>query len=382
MKSNRLDEIFQVKGGIPIFAGLYIGMTDEEAEEKKEELEICKLEESSENPIYKYSISIEYDLFERKDLVKRIRFMFPHECSNKDSDFILEYLTNRFYHEKIHKEIETDSDGNLLKLKVDIFNYYYNCSFFNKEGNFIIQLEGIVAYPILYKAFYLMGTDQHLKSFVHKSIMLSNYEANKDEDLNDLFAIRNGLPSVCGMHLGFAASSSSEAEQIIDDILHDPDLYYQHKEYWDISFEVMIDTSNRVDEIIMRLSEEDKDIALKILNHLKPRFLIEKANYYIAEGMNGEFKIYVCMSNDYFSIKFDSPYNISTGRRDIEITIETTEKDRGDLYESLYVMLSDNTHYGFFKAADVFYHYDSENNYSPVGAYDSYEEATEAFQGD
>ena len=65
----------------------------------------------------------------------------------------------------------------------------------------------------------------------------------------------------------------------------------------------------------------------------------------------GEFKIAVSMSNKYLSIKAESHYRPQTNRRDIEISIETTKKDRSNLYQSLYAMLSDNTHYGYFKAA-------------------------------
>ena len=38
MKPNRLDNIFQVKGGIPILAGFYIGMDDDEVQERIDNL--------------------------------------------------------------------------------------------------------------------------------------------------------------------------------------------------------------------------------------------------------------------------------------------------------------------------------------------------------
>jgi hypothetical protein len=381
MKSNRLDNIFQVKGGIPFLAGFYIGMDDEKVQERIENLCSGQIEQSSDNFLFKYSVSYEYELFQSEYLLKKIILIFSQECSTKDSDFLFDYFIKNFYHEKVHKEIESDSNGNLLKYRVDLSNYYYRCSFYNKDGKFFIQLEGIVAYPSLYKAFYLVGTDPGLKGFVHKSLSFSNYAANKDKILNDLFPVYNGLPTVCSVYLGLGVSSSSEAEGIIDDILHAPEKYYQHLDYRDISFEVMIGWNNQIDEIIMRMSEEDKDVALNIINHLKQRLMIENASYYVAEGIDGEFKILVNMSNAYLSVKAENPYCSQTNRRDIEISIKAL-KDGRDLYQSLYDMLCDNTHYGYFKAADVFYHYDSENNYSPVGAYDSYEEAIDAFQGD
>lgn len=381
MKPNKLDDIFQVKGGIPFLAGFYIGMGEEQVKERIEELCEGQNEQSSDSILYKLSVSYEYELFPSDYLLKKIVLVFPHECSKKDSDLLIDYFIDRFYHEKVYREIETDSEGNLLKFKVDILNYWYSCTFYIKDDRFFIQLEGVLDYPSLYKAFFLVGTEPELKSFIHKSLSFSNNEVNKNKILNGLFPVYNGFPTVCGVYLGLEVCDSSDAEKMIDDILHDPEMYYQHFDYRDISFEVMIDWNNQVDKIIMSMSEEDKDVALKIINHFKERLLIENANYYVAEGTNEEFKILVNMSNTYFSIKAENPYCPHTNRRDIEITIEVTIKDRSDLYKSLYVMLS-GKHYNYFKAADVFYHYDSENNYSPVGAYDSFEEAVDAFQGD
>lgn len=380
MKPNRLDNIFQVKGGIPILAGFYIGMDDDEVQERIDNL--CSDQSDHSADDQNFSVSYEYELFEHEYLLKKILLVFPQECSKNDSIILINYFSEKFYHEKIHKEIETDSAGNLLKFKVNLSNYYFSCSFFNREGNFYIQLKGTVAYPMLYKAFYLLGTDSELKGFIHNSLSFGNNEASKDENLDRLFFVYNGFPTICGVYLGLNVSSSSDAEEMIDEILQAPDMYYQYWDYRDISFEVMVDENNQVDLIIMRISEENKDIALKIINHFKQRMLIENANYYVAEGTEGEFKIAVSMSNKYLSIKAESHYRPQINRRDIEISIETTKKDRSNLYQSLYAMLSDNTHYGYFKAADVFYHYDSANNYSPFGAYDSIEEAIEAFQGD
>lgn len=381
MEPNRFDDIFRVEGGIPFLAGFYIGMGDEEVRKGIDDYCSGQLEQSANSLLYKYPVSYEYELFNIEYLLKKIVLVFPRECSKRDLELLIDYFGTKFYHEKVNKEIESDSEGNLIKCKVCFSNYYYSISFFNKDGSFNLQLEGIVAYPLLYKAFYIVGTTPDLKSFVHKSLYFSNNINNKEDTLNDLFPVYNGFPKVCGVYLGLDVNSSSEAEEMIDNIIHDPDMYHQYLDYRDISFEVMIGWNDQIDEIIMRLSEEDKDVALKIINHLKQRLLIEKANYYVAEGTDGEFKILVDMSNAYLSLKTENPYSSFTNRRDIEISIKAS-KDERDLYQSLYVMLSDNTHYNYFKAADVFYHYNSENNYSPVGAYDSFEQAIEAFQGD
>lgn len=379
MKPEELDEIFQIEGGVPIIAGLYIGMDEEEAEEKTDELNSYKTEKSPDYPlISSLSITFEYDLFEYENVVKRIRLILPQECSKNDSDFIFDYLSKKIYHERIHRDVESKTNNQLLHLNVEIANYYYSCSFFNKDGHFVIQLSGIVEIPELYKAFYLTGTNEDLKSFICQSLSFRS-NAGQDKFLNRLFSVYSGYPAICGVYLGYEATSSSETERIMDEELKNAEMNYKNQYYWDISFEVMIDGSNRVDEIIMRLPEQDKEETLNIIRFFKQRLLIENGHYYFADGKE-DFKINVSMSNKYFSVKAGNPYRL--GRRDVEITLNAVKKDQSDLYRTLYVMLSDNTHFGYFKAADVFYGYDSENNFLPVGAYDSYEEAIEAFQGD
>lgn len=383
MKTNEFDELFKVEGGVPIIAGLYIGMDADEIEEKLEDLNSYKTEQSSDYPIIsKYSISFEYDLFDSEYLVKRIGLVFPRECTKNDSDFLLDYLSQKIYHEKVHKDIETDTAGNLLSLNVEISNYYYSCSFFNRDGQFIIQLSGVVLYPELYKAFYTTGKNPDLKAFIHKSLYYCNNESSKDKALNKLFPVYNGYPIICGVYLGCETGSSSEAEAVIDEELHNPALYNLYQDYEDISFEVLIDVDNRVDEIIMTFSEEDKDIALRIINYLKQRLLIEDADYYIEDFEDRDFIINANMSNEYLSVMVKNPYRNLYGCHKIEIIIETTKKDQSELYKTLMIMLDDNTHYGYFKAADDFYKDYSNARVFPYGVFDTYEEAIESFQGD
>ena len=98
MKPEELDEIFQIEGGVPIIAGLYIGMDEEQAEEKTDELNSYKTEKSPDYPlISSLSITFEYDLFEDENVVKRIRLILPQECSKNDSDFIFDYLSKITY---------------------------------------------------------------------------------------------------------------------------------------------------------------------------------------------------------------------------------------------------------------------------------------------
>lgn len=383
MKTNEFDELFKVEGGVPIIAGLYIGMDEDKAEAIIEELNSHKIEESSDYPlIHKYAITFEYDIFETEKLVKRIRLVFPYEITKRGSDFIIDYLSGKIYHEKVHKDIELDSEGNLLTLNVVFSNYYYTCSIYNKDGLFTIELAGIVAYPELYKAFYITGSNPELKQFIHKSLYYCNNESSKDKALNKLFPVYNGYPIICGVYLGYETGSSSEAEAVIDEELHNPALYELYHDYEDISFEVLIDACCCVDEIVMRFSEEDKDIALRIINYLKQRLLIEDADYYIEDFKERDFIINANMSNEYLSVTVKNPYRNLYGCRKIEIIIETTKKDQSELYKTLMIMLDDNTHYGYFKAADDFYKDYSNARDFPYGVFDTYEEAIESFQGD
>ena len=66
MKPNKLDDIFQVKGGIPFLAGFYIGMGEEQVKERIEELCEGQNEQSSDSILYKLSkyniVNEPYDL--------------------------------------------------------------------------------------------------------------------------------------------------------------------------------------------------------------------------------------------------------------------------------------------------------------------------------
>lgn len=382
MKSNRLDDIFQVIGGVPIIAELYIGMDKDEAEGRTAELNSYKTYGSPDYPlIHEYSISFEYDLFENEGVVKSIRLVFSQECSKNDSNFILDYLSKKIYHERIHKNIESNTNNRLLYLNVEIANYYYSCSFYNKDGHFVIQLTGTFAYPELYKAFYLVGNNSDLKSYIHKSLSFGNDKELQDKELNLVFPVYDGFLTICSMYLGREVWSASEAERIMNEVLNNSKMDIKSIDCEDITFEVLIDGFNRIDEIIIRLPERDKDESIKIINYFKKKFLIEKAHYYFLEGKE-DFKIDISMSNDYLSIKAENPYNSDTGRRDIEITLSATQKDQSEIYEALFIMLSDKKHYGYFRAADVFYNYDNINNYCPFGAFDSFKDAIDAMQGD
>ncbi len=359
MTIERLDEIFQLKSAVPIIAGMYIGMDEESAAEKLDELISYKRDHSGEYPadlIYTLGLSFEYELFDNEPIVRVIRVIFPKEFSNADFQAVKNYLIKKYYHEKTHEDMEKDFDGNLLKAKTTIYNYYYQFAIQNREDEFVIQITGIVLYPHLYKTFYLMATKPELKSFIQKSLFFCPTRDDKDKDLDRLFPVHNGFPLICGQFLGLQVNSAFEAEEMMGSIIKDPNMLIENVDYRGISFEAIVEWDCRIDQIFMRISSEDVDIALKIMHHLKERLLVETANYNIQYDEDGKLcNMDVSMENEFISVKFKSPYSVISSVEGIEISIESVKKDCGELYEALYDMLNDSTHYGYFKAAKEFY---------------------------
>lgn len=358
MKPNKIDDIFQVRCGVPIIAGLYIGMDEDKAEELLEELTDCKTYHSYEYPadlIFQKQISFECDFEQYSSFVSSIRVIFPVECTTQDYPSAKKYFSEKYYHEKQREEIETDTEGNLLNLTFVLWNDYYEYALFNKEGKFIIQITGLKRSHI-HSSFYIVATNPDLYAFIRKSLLLCFNKGDIDEYLNELFPVYYGCPSVCGIHLGAGCYSSTDAERKIDDTLHDPDMYYQYRDYRDIFFEVTVGWDERVEQIDLIISQENKDIALKLLQYLKQRFMIESAKYEMEYDEEGNLLIDTLMVNDYISIKINSPYFVSGyDCPDIKITIEVNKKDNGQLYEALCTLLCNKEHIGYFNAVEAFY---------------------------
>ena len=94
MGANRLDDIFQVEHGIPVIAGLYIGMAGYEAEEILEELKDYKIEHSYEYPadlIYQMKIDFDCEYFSYSETVRTINLTFSGRGSKRDINFITKY---------------------------------------------------------------------------------------------------------------------------------------------------------------------------------------------------------------------------------------------------------------------------------------------------
>ena len=80
MKAARIDDIFQVKCGVPIIADFYIGMEEDKAAELLEELTEYKTHHSCEYPadlIYNNKISFRYELFKESNRINMIEVSFP-----------------------------------------------------------------------------------------------------------------------------------------------------------------------------------------------------------------------------------------------------------------------------------------------------------------
>lgn len=352
MDINRLDEIFHIKKAVPIVGGMYIGMSEDDAGERLEELSYCKEEHSYEYPddlIYKQQISFEYDLFEYSNLVKSVRVIFRNESTIKDFKMARDYMAEKFYHEEVLEETVTDWDCNKVNGSVVLKNSFYEYSLFNKEGKFIIQVSATSNDPTLYRSFYLVATNTSLFEFIKKSITFCYNGPSKNKYINELMEMNNGFPVFCNTYLG----SNECFERDIDDYLENIGFKSYISDFSNISYEIMEGWNLHIEQIFIRIPDSDFDHILNMFQFIKNRFLVESASYDIQYNKEGKLsKLDAKIENEFISVKL---HRFPLNSDDLELAIEVVEQDNEFIYEALYNMLYKDSNFRYFEFAKAFY---------------------------
>ena len=167
MKPNRLDDIFQVKCGIPLIAGFFIGMDEYEAEDRLEELKLYTVEHSYDYPadlIYQMKIKFGYELFPNSEYVNSISVTFADKATTRDVNFIKHYIQKKYYHERIDEYLQKDADGNILGYMIDIYNDFYQFTICSKdEGVMAVHLRATCSETDYYHAFNIVSKNKNIK---------------------------------------------------------------------------------------------------------------------------------------------------------------------------------------------------------------------------
>lgn len=305
MDANRLDDIFQVKHGIPVIAGLYIGMASSEAEEILEELKDYKIEHSYEYPadlIYHMKIDFDCEYFSYSETVRTINLTFAGQGSKRDLNFITKYIKEKYYHERVDEYLQKDADGEILSYMIDIYNDFYHFTICSKDdGIMSIYLRaGSTDYEV-YQSINTVSEDEELKEYIKQSVLLCDKNATSRERIEEVMPIRYGIPSFMGYFLSDVLSNGISQGRL-SDIPDDEFDGNPMKEYYDISYEYDLDEENRILNISLVLPTESEGL-WPIIKYLKRNMMVNSSDIKIKEddcGLISEVTGYI--KNDYLSV--------------------------------------------------------------------------------
>lgn len=380
MKPNRLDDIFQVKCGIPLIAGFFIGMDEYEAEDRLEELKLYTVEHSYDYPadlIYQMKIKFGYELFPNSEYVNSISVTFADKATTRDVNFIKHYIQKKYYHERIDEYLQKDADGNILGYMIDIYNDFYQFTICSKdEGVMAVHLRATCSETDYYHAFNIVSKNKNIKQFIKQSLYLLDKDATSPERIEEIMPIRYGLPSFLGCFLGDVLSfglSSGKLEELDD---------YEYagipmKEDYGISYEYTLDELNRVIEIELAIPD-DSDGVRPIYNYLRKNMIIRDEEFDVKkEDDRSPDKIRGCMQNEYIYIGIYEPLGQCDGHTHISISIR--DEDNIRLFYAMRTIFYHEGIFSFFEGLDRFYDRKSDTQDARFNElrkkYDSFEDA-------
>ena len=356
MKPNRLDDIFQVKNGIPIIAGLFIGMDGYEAEDKLEELKCYKVKHSYEYPadlIFQMKIEFDYELFTDSETVKTISVTFADKATTRDVHFIKDYIQKKYYHERVDEYLQKDAEGNILGYMIEIYNDFYQFTICSKdEGVMAVYLRATCSESEFYYAFNIVSKKSNLKNFIKQSLYLLEKDAKSPERIEEIMPIRYGLPSFLGYFLGDILSfgtSSGKLDEWYDDEFDGIPM----KEDYGISYEYDLDELNRVIEINLAMPPDSEGV-WPIINYLKKNMIINVSELDVKNDENGyPAKVRGFMQNEFISIVLFEPTYEDNGYTHLSISVR--DEDNIQLLSALQIILCNEGIFKFFEGLEDFY---------------------------
>ena len=360
MKAARIDDIFQVKCGVPIIAGFYIGMEEDKAAELLEELTEYKTHHSCEYPadlIYNNKISFRYKLFKESYRINMIEVTFPKGAKGGDRNKLFkdskEYFSEKYYHEDIHCYIENYDQEDIFEFKTYISNYFYQFKIETNKEKLIIELKAKLISDDIYSAINVISQDIELMEFVRKSLHIcKDYDGN-NKKYAEVMPFFYGIPRFIRFELGDEGICGNDCGWLKDYI----DDYQGNSvcEDYDIGYEITLGSYDCVNSIVLSIPK-DSDGLWPLMNYIRGNFLIEDSNVEIIYDYEEKFKdIKGYMNNKYVSISFNRPFYANSDK--IYITIKSLDEDHPEIYRALYTVLKKDYIFSFFVGVKRFYKY-------------------------
>ena len=386
MKPNRLDDVFQVKGGIPIVAGLYIGMEKDEAEELLDELSSYRTKHAYDYPadfIYTFKLSFKYDLFKESDKVNCITVIFPRINAIKFFVNLKEYFSNKFYHLDIRENIEKDTDGNIIGFEIELFETFFQYTIKTTGNKLIVEIKAKLISDDIYCAIHTISQNHDLLDFIMRSMLLCKDFDRIHIDFARVVPFHYGIPSLLYNKLGnygIIGEDCGWLDDLEDSICYDNPVC----EDYNIRYELTLGPYDCVNSIVLCIPE-DSDGLWKLVQYIRENFLIEENNLEISYDYLGEFRsIKGDIRNEFISIDFDYPYYAANDG--VFITIKALDEEHPEIYRALNTIFEKDFVFSFFIGIKKFYKHSNPNQDAKYNElrrnYNSFQEALNDYTGE
>ena len=386
MKPNRLDDVFQLIGGVPIIAGFYIGMEEEKAKELLEELTSYRTEHCYDYPadfIYKYKLLFQFSLFPESDKVNSITVIFPKINACQIFDNLKEYFSEKFFHVETKENIEKDEDNNIIGFEIELFEYFYQYSLKSKDNKLFVEIKAKLEFDEMYCAINTISQDSNLLDFIMKSMLLCKDFDRNHRDFAMVMPFHYGLPELLDYRLGFEGLVREDCGWL-DEL---EDITYKGNpvcEDYDIRYEVTLGYYDCVNSIILCIPHDSEGL-WKLVQYIRENFLIEENNLKIEYDHLGYFRsIKGDIRNKYISIEFNCPYYATN--EGVYITIKAIDEEHPEIYRALYTIFEKETIFSFFLGVKKFCQYSNPTQDAKFNElrkkYNSFQEALDDYTGE
>lgn len=383
MKESRLDDVFQVKGGVPIIAGLYIGMDKEKAEELLEELQSYRTEHHYDYPadfIYTYKPSFKYGLFEGSDKVNSIEVIIPRLNACQIFENLKEYFSMKFFHVDEKENIEKDEEGDIIGFEIELFEFFYKYTLKTLDNKLHIEIKAKLISEDIYCAINTISQDYKLLDFIKRSMLLCKDYDRVHKDFAVVLPFHYGLPGLLDFSLGdeeLAREDIGWLDELEDVIYLDNPVC---KDY-NIRYEVTRGEYDCVNSIILCIPHDSEGL-WKLVHYIMENFLIDDNTIKITYDDLGEFRsIKGCITNDYLSVDFTCPYYAT--EEGVYITIKALDGEHPEIYRALYTVFKNDFVFSFINGVKKFYRYSNPNQTAKYNElrrkYNTFEEALNVY---
>ena len=386
MEAHRFDDIFQIKGGVPIIAGLYIGMDNEEASPILEELLGNRFEHSFEYPadlIYELQITVQYFLFPHSDKINRIVLYIPRKIDNEDVDIMKRYLSQKYYNERVDEMIQKDSSGKYLAYMIDIYNEFYHFTLYSGEKDrMIVELKAAKEDEDIYNAINIISQNNALKGFIKDTLAYCNKEASGQDGIEEILPMTYGLPHFYCYRLGDEEINGEDCGYL-DEINDDSLIGNKVRDDYDLHYEITNGYKGCVESITLSLTYDSEGI-YPLIKYLKKAFYYEEAfssaKYDKFREMRKETMV---MRNKYVSIVI---FRHNKTEDPIIITINALDEEHPEIYRVMNTVYENEYIMSFFEGIERFYKDGEETQDAKFNelrrTYDSFEQAANVYTGE